>query len=223
MDAHSHLDVNLRRAPRGEDVPTPKRPRRREIRELPPPRREGGWPLISTLRLRCSTREYSCRALPVELLSDLLWAAFGINRDDGERTAPYWRHVRIIDVYLAMQDGVWLYDPEAHTLTRHMAKDIRGRTGFQEFAETAPLNFIFVARGDRMTELSPERRRLFASVDTGFMGQNVYLFCASEGLGTVFRDAVDFDALGQILELPKTQFVTFAQTVGFPRGSAPGR
>jgi len=97
-----------------------------------------------------------------------------------------------------------------------MAGDIRADTGLQDFVGTAPLNLVYVAHGERMTDISPEERRLFASVDTGFIGQNVYLFCASEVLATVFRGAVDYPKLARILKLPDQQFVTFAQTVGYP-------
>ena len=101
--------------------------------ELPPPRSEGGMPLMSALKLRHSTREYSDQPLPAQVLSDLLWAAFGINRPSGDRTAPYWRHIMVIDIYAAMADGVWLYEPKAHTLLPHLQGDIRAQTGLQEF------------------------------------------------------------------------------------------
>jgi nitroreductase len=185
---------------------------------LPPPHKDGGQPLLSTLSLRHSTREYSERKLPLQMLSDLLWAAFGINRPSGDRTAPYWRHVMVIDVYAAMDDGVWLYEPKTHTLQPYLSDDIRDATGLQDFVSTAPLNLIYVAHGERMTDISPEDRRLYASVDTGFIGQNVYLFCASEGLASVFRGAVDYAKLNRLMRLPEQQFVTFAQTVGYPRG-----
>jgi nitroreductase len=185
--------------------------------ELPPPRREGGMPLIAALKLRHSTREYSDRPLPMQTLSDLLWAAFGINRPSGDRTAPYWRHIMVMDIYVALADGVWIYEPKAHTLLPHLQADIRAQTGLQDFVASAPLNLVYVAHGERMTDVSPEERRLYASVDTGFIGQNVYLFCASEGLATVFRGAVDYPKLDRILRLPDQQFVTFAQTVGYPR------
>ena len=188
-----------------------------EPRALPAPRREGGLPLMAALNLRHSTREYSDRALPVQTLSDLLWAAFGINRPSGDRTAPYWRHVMVIDVYAAMADGVWVYDPKAHSLLPYLKGDIRAQTGMQDFVAVAPLNLVYVAHGERMTDISPEERRLYASVDAGFIGQNVYLFCASEGLATVFRGAVDYPKLTRALKLPDQQFVTFAQTVGYPR------
>ena len=185
-------------------------------RGLPPPRSTGGQPLTEALKLRRSTREYSDRPLPAQVLSDLLWAAFGVNRPSG-RTAPYWRHVMVMDIYVAMADGVWLYEPKAHTLLPHLKDDIRAQTGLQDFVATAPLNLVYVAHGERMTDISSEERRLYASVDTGFIGQNVYLFCASEGLATVFRGAVDYPKLAGALKLPDQQFVTFAQTVGYPR------
>ena len=150
-------------------------------------------------------------------MSDLLWAAFGINRPSGDRTAPYWRHIMVIDVYAALADGVWRYEPKAHTLLPHLKEDIRKQTGLQDFVASAPLNLVYVAHGERMLDVSPEERRLYASVDTGFIGQNVYLFCASEGLATVFRGAVDYPKLARALKLPDQQFVTFAKTVGYPR------
>jgi nitroreductase len=189
-----------------------------KITQLPPPRSDGGKPLLGALRLRRSTREYADRPLAPQVLSDLLWSAFGINRPaTGDRTAPYWRHLMVIDVYAAMADGVWLYEPERHVLRQHSRADIRAQTGLQDFVATAPLNLIYVAHGERMQDVSAEDRRLYACVDVGFIGQNVYLFCASEGLATVFRAALDKDKLAQTLTLGSGQFVTFAQTVGYPR------
>jgi len=185
--------------------------------DLPPPRSQGGKPLIEALRLRRSIRAYAPQPLPPQVLSDLLWAAFGINRPaSGDRTAPYWRHVMVIDVFAAMSDGVWLYEPKAHRLLPYLQGDIRARTGTQDFVATAPLNLVYVAHGERMGDIPAEDRRLYASVDTGFIGQNVYLFCASEGLATVFRAALDYGQLARTMELGAGQFVTFAQTVGYP-------
>ncbi len=183
---------------------------------LPPPRSEGGRSLTAALKLRRSTRAYSSRPLPAQVLSDLLWAAFGVNRPSGDRTAPYWRHVMVMDIYLAMADGVWLYEPKSHTLISHLKDDVRAQTGTQDFVASAPLNLIYVAHGERMADISAEERTLYASVDTGFIGQNVYLFCASEGLATVFRGSVDGARLARTLRLPEQQFVTFVQTVGYP-------
>lgn len=184
---------------------------------LPAARMEGGMPLLTALKRRRSTREYLERPLPQQLLSDLLWAAFGINRPSGDRTAPYWRHVMVIDVYVTTAEGTWRYEPKAHELQPHRAGDLRAQTGRQDFVGVAPLNLVYVAHGERMTDVSPEERRLYASVDAGFIGQNVYLFCASEGLASVFRGALDTAALGRTLQLPEGQFVTFAQTVGYAK------
>jgi nitroreductase len=188
----------------------------RQAKALPPAGQEGGMALTNALKLRRSTREYATRAITEQLLSDLLWAAFGVNRTNGDRTAPYWRHIMVIDIYIAMADGVWSYDPQHHCLISYLPQDLRALTGTQDFVGTAPLNLIYVAHGERMTDVPPADRRLYASVDTGFIGQNVYLFCASRGLGTVFRGAVPYEKLEAVLGLPRGQFVTFAQTVGYP-------
>lgn len=187
------------------------------VRNLPPPRMDRGKPLMAALKLRRSTREYSERSLPEQVLSDLLWAAYGVNRTSGDRTAPCWRHIIAIDVYAAMADGVWQYEPGQHALLPHLSTDVRDRTGQQDFVGTAPLNLVYVAHGDRMPNVTPAARRLYASVDTGFIGQNVYLFCASEGLASVFRGAIDYASLDRTMRLAHGQFVTFSQTVGYPR------
>jgi len=188
-----------------------------EVRALPLPRKTGGAPLLEALARRRSTREFADQALPPQLLSDLLWSAYGVNRPSGDRTAPYWRHIMVIDIYAVMSDGVWLYDPVQHALLPHLAGDIRGQTGLQDFVASAPLDLVYVAHGERMAEVSPEERRLYASVDTGFIGQNVYLFCASEGLATVFRGSLDHVKLAASMHLGPSAFVTFAQTVGYPK------
>ena len=188
-----------------------------KMMQLPPPRSSGGKPLTDALRLRHSTREYSDRPLDLQVLSDLLWSAYGINRPTGDRTAPYWRHIMVIDIYAVMADGAWFYDPKLHTLVLHLQDDLRAKTGLQDFVGSAPLNLVYVAHGERMQDVSPEDRRLYASVDASFIGQNVYLFCASEGLATVFRGAVDRKGLATAMHLDASQFVTFAQTVGYPK------
>lgn len=185
--------------------------------ELPAPRRSGGMPLFTALAQRHSVRAFGPQPIPQPMLSDLLWAAFGINRPaSGDRTAPYWRHVMVIDLYLAMEGGVWIYEPKTHALLPSIKEDIRKETGMQDFVASAPLELLYVAHGERM-DVPAEERRLYASVDAAFIGQNVYLFCASEGLGSVFRGSFDPAKLGRLLRLANQQFVTFVQTVGYPR------
>jgi hypothetical protein len=109
-------------------------------RDLPPPRSEGGQALTAALKLRRSIREYSDRPLQAQVLSDLLWAAFGVNRpaSDG-RTVPYWRHIMVLDVYLAMADGVWLYEPKTHKLLPYVKEDLRSQTGLRNLSQPRPL------------------------------------------------------------------------------------
>ena len=184
---------------------------------LPEPLKRGGLPLLSALSHRRSVRAFSEQPISRTTVSNLLWAACGINRPmSGDRTAPYWRHVMVIDVYAAMADGVWLYEPRTHGLIRRLDADIRAETGVQDFVPNAPLELIYVAHGERM-DVPPDERRLYASVDAAFIGENVYLFCASEGLGTVFRGSFDHTKLAKLLSLGNEEFVTFVQTVGYPK------
>jgi hypothetical protein len=138
---------------------------------MTPPLVNGGMPLMQALKLGRSAREYADRPLPPQVLSDLLWSAFGIyRRETGDRSAPL-RHVMVIDVYAAMADGAWFYKPTRHALKQHLNADIRAETGFQDFGAAAPLNLIYVAHGERMQEVSAEERRLCASVDAVSLGK----------------------------------------------------
>jgi nitroreductase len=186
--------------------------------ELPPPRPEFGTSLAQALKLRRSTREFAPRPLPPQVLSELLWSAYGVNRPaTADRTAPSWRHARETEIFTAMADGVWRYDPIAHRLLPHLAADIRAQTGVQDFVGTAPLDLVFVADAEHLGGVAGTEQHRVAGADTGFIGQNVYLYCASEGLACVFRGSLDTDRLARTLRLPETQFVTFAQTVGYPK------
>ena len=223
MTQHDRISPVANAAPPAEHGPAAES-HARMVMHLPAPNSHGGKPLMDCLNARCSVRVYSARALQPHALSDLLWAAFGVNRSESDgRTAPYWRHIMVIDVYVATADGVWLYEPKSHGLLPHQTQDLRAQTGTQDFVTTAPLELIYVAHGERMGDIPPEGRRLYAAVDAAFIGQNVYLFCASEGLGTVFRGALDCEALGRALSLDTGQFVTFAQTVGYPQEAQSGQ
>jgi nitroreductase len=216
MDTFTRREVNAAILAAAATAVLPIGATAQEARTLPAPRKETGKPLMQALQLRRSTRAYSPRPLSAQTLSEILWAAYGVNRPSGDRTAPYWRHIMVIDVYAAMADGVWLYDPQQHALRPHLSADIRAQTGQQDFVETAPLNLVYVVHGERMKDVPPEDRRLYGSVDAAFAGQNVYLYCASEGLASVFRGAVDYAKLGRAMRLGDGQFVAFAQTVGYP-------
>ncbi len=189
--------------------------------KLPPPETEGGMPLMPALKARHSTREFGSKPLPPQVLSNLLWAASGVNRpESGQRTAPSAHDWREIDVYVTTAEGAYRYDPPTHTLRRVVAGDIRHLTGVQDFVATAPVNLVYVADLDRMSEAGAEDKAFYSAADAGFIAQNVYLYCASAGLAVVVRGLVDRDALGAALGLGRHQRIILAQSVGYPAGSA---
>jgi SagB-type dehydrogenase family enzyme len=185
--------------------------------KLPKPVMTGGMPLMQALKERHSTREFSPRDLSKQMLSNLLWAAAGVNRpESGKRTAPSARDWRDIDIYVTLREGVYRYDADDHVLVLVSKEDLRASTGMQDFVAEAPVNLVYVTDLNRMEGASPEQKDLYAAADTGFIAQNVYLFCASEGLATVVRGSVDRDALAPKLGLAKHQRIILAQTVGYP-------
>jgi SagB-type dehydrogenase family enzyme len=185
--------------------------------ELPKPQTEGGRPLMQVLKDRHSSRQYSPEKLPPQELSNLLWAAFGINRpDSGKRTAPSARNWQEIDIYVATTDGLYLYQAKPHTLKPVLTKDVRAATGGQSFVTAAPVNLIFVADLSKMGG-SEQDKITTSAADTGFIGQNVYLYCASEGLATVIRGSVKKAELRDIMKLRSEQRIVLAQTVGYPQ------
>jgi SagB-type dehydrogenase family enzyme len=187
-----------------------------EIIKLPAPKTEGGMPLMQALKERESRREFSSRELPPEILSSLLWAAWGINRPDGHRTAPSARNLQDIDVYVAMSDGLYLYEAKNHQLKKILNEDIRAATGNQEYVAKAALNLIYVSDLARLKVTDPMAVEFFTGAHAAFLSQNVYLFCASEGLSTVVRGNIDKAALAKIMKLRKDQKITLAQSVGYP-------
>jgi len=184
--------------------------------KLPPPNTTGGKPLMEALRDRRSDREFSPNELPLQIISDMLWAANGINRPSGQRTAPTAKNMQEIDVYVAMASGLYLYDAKGNVLSPVLAEDIRALTGGQPFVKDAPVNLIYVADLSKMGGLSADAVDLFSATDTGFVSQNVYLYCASAGLSTVVRAWVDKAALAKGMKLRPDQRIILTQTVGYP-------
>jgi len=186
---------------------------------LPPPAMEGGGKsLLQALKARQSIREYADRAVSNQDLSNLLWAAWGVNRPEHDgRTVPRWRDAYLLDVYVIRADGVWLYDPKTHRLVFHMAGDLRGQTtSGQPFVATAPLNLAYAVDMSKITGESEADKNATAGATAGVSGQSVYLCCAAAGLATVFRESVPA-ALAKTLNLPQGQVIQFAQTVGYPK------
>lgn len=188
---------------------------------LPPPQTAGGKPLMQALRERQSRREFSTQPLPTQTLANLLWAGFGINRATNDhRTAPSAMNSQEIDLYVATAEGVFLYDTKASRLKPVCAGDVRANTGGQAFVKDAPIALLFVADYARLTKAKPEDKERYASIDTGFISQNIYLFCASEGLATVIHE-LDRAKLKDALKLGPDQRIVIAQSVGFPKETAP--
>ncbi len=186
---------------------------------LPTPQTSGGKPLMQVLKTRKSVRDFGPEPLSRQTISNLLWAAWGVNREDGRRTAPSASNRQEIDVYVVMADGAYLYDAKANALQPVAPGDLRKFAGTQAYVAAAPLNLVYVADtarlgGDDAAKLAT------ANADTGFIAQNVYLFCASEGLGTVVRGSLNRDDLGKALNLRAGQRITLAQSVGHPGKSA---
>jgi nitroreductase len=193
-----------------------------DVIKLPPPEMEGGNPLMQVLNERCSRREFSTQPLLPQVLSNLLWAANGVSRpDSGKRTAPSARDWREIDLYAASAEAAYRYDPQAHTLKHVVAGDFRKLTGVQDFVATAPIDLVYVADLNRMTDSTALQKTFYSATDTGFIAQNVYLFCASARLATVVRGSVDRATLGAALRLGRQQRIILAQSVGYPANGMP--
>jgi SagB-type dehydrogenase family enzyme len=185
--------------------------------KLPPPNLSSGKSLMQSLQLRKSSRDFSTKELPLGVLSNLLWAACGINRpENGRLTAPSAVNWQEIDIYVAMSEGLYLYSAKEHILKPVLNRDIRALTGKQSFVKEAPVNLIYVADLSKISRANVEEKNFYSAVDTGFISQNVYLYCASEGLATVVRGMVDKEALSKAMNLRDNQKIMLAQTVGYP-------
>jgi len=183
--------------------------------QLPPPEIAAGMGLMDALSKRRSSRDYSSEPLPLPLLSSLLWAANGVNREDGGRTAPSALDAREIDIVVALPDGAYRFKPSEHALELLAAADLRRVTGYQDFVDEAPLDLVYIADHARMKAVPVAQRTMYASVAAGAIAQNVYLFCAASGLSTVLRAWISRDAVAHALGLAHDQEVLLSQTVGF--------
>ncbi|MCX6255463.1 MAG: SagB/ThcOx family dehydrogenase [Bacteroidia bacterium] len=189
---------------------------------LPTPDKTGGKPLMQALNERQSIRTFTKENLTQQQLSDLLWAAWGINRTDhNKRTAPSAMNVQEIDVYVALPGGLYLYVAESHMLKQINNKDLRKLTGTQDFVAEAALNLVYVADmgklGKKEGDEIKESDLLTSAANTGFIAQNVYLYCASANLGCVIRGWVPKEQLAPEMGLRSNQRIILAQTVGVPQ------
>jgi len=185
---------------------------------LPEPVKTGGMPLMEALNLRQTKRAFSDKELSLQEVSNLLWAAFGINRpEDGKRTAPSAINAQEIDIYVSLKSGIYVYLPKENILKAVAAGDFRKNMGRQAFVGEAALVLIYVADYSKMSSrLNDERKAFYAATDTGFISQNVYLFAASENMATVVIGAfVDAD-VRNVIPLEEHQKVVLTQAIGFP-------
>ncbi len=184
---------------------------------LLPPDTEGGKPLMQALSERKSSREFRPDELPPQVLSNLLWAANGVNRPDGRRTSPSAKNTQEIEIYVAKKEALYLYDAKEHALTVVIPEDIRSRIGRQVFVQDAPVGLIFVSNTGKFRGGSEEDASFYSATDTGYVSQNVYLFCASEGLSTVVLGTIDRDQLAKTMKLQPRQRIILTQPVGYPK------
>lgn len=175
-----------------------------EKQVLPQPRTDGGLPLMQALMARKSTRSFADRPIEPQVMADMLWAAFGINRPDGKRTAPTAMNKQDMDIYVLNKDGVFLYDAAANALIPVSDKDFRN-VNAQPFAKKAPVTLLYVAKDGK-----------FAGMHAGSLYQNVGLFCASAGLNNVVRGGKDNEEMTKALNLPDGKQVIVSQVVGYP-------
>jgi SagB-type dehydrogenase family enzyme len=184
--------------------------------ELPIPHKTGGMPLMEALAKRATVRGFDTKDISMQQISDLLWASFGVNRPDGKRTAPSASNKQEIDVYVLLKKGAYLYDAENNKLDLITAEDLRSQAADQRFAD-APIQLIFIADLSKRGESSDEGKLRTANIDCGYISQNTYLYCTSEGLATGARGSVNRDALISKLKLRTDQKILLAHSVGYPK------
>jgi len=178
--------------------------------QLPTPDKKGGKTLMQALSERKSSREFKEKELPNDVLSNLLWAANGFNRE-GKRTAPTANNRQELELYVVMKSGIYFYNAREHKLLLIKNGDYRKSAGTQAYVANAPVNILFVSDSGKASGKN------YAYTDCGFVSQNIYLYCASEGLATVVRGSYDKKALEELLLLPASQEVLLTQTVGYPK------
>jgi hypothetical protein len=191
--------------------------------DLVKPQADGGKSVLAALKDRRTNRNIKDEALPPQTLSNLLWAAWGVNRDDGRRTAASASNAQEIDLFVFLADGVYQYDAPAHRLKPVAAGDQRGKVGRNRNAAKAPVNLVFVANTARFTKAQPQEpglkdpeiRASYYNIDCGLIAGNVYVFCASQGLAAWFHNC-DKPSLTTLLGLGADEKVLYAQTVGMP-------
>ncbi|MBP1763585.1 MAG: nitroreductase [Firmicutes bacterium] len=205
--AQSKLVGRPQPAEKFSDLPTIK---------LMPAETDRGKPLMQVLKERKSERSYADQDFTLQDLSNLLWAADGITRENGRRTAPSARNLQEFTIYVIVKNGIYSYDPANNELLSIAAGDFRKHAGLDAYVATAPVNLIYVADLAKMNWTTNVNEKMtIANLDVGFIAENVALFCTSEGFASVPRLSIDKDTLAQILKLRPEQKIILGTTVGY--------
>ena len=176
-----------------------------------------GKPVLQTIKDRHSSREFADRQLDIQTLSELLWAAGGINREDGRRTFPTAMNAQEIDIYVFMKDGVYLYVPQENKLVLVLSGDKRTATGNQAFVADAALNIVYVSDLEKIRGSDDNWKMLMTAVNIGHSSENVYLYCASADLACVVRAFIDGPAVANLLKLKDSQRIIIGLSVGYKK------
>lgn len=193
-----------------------------EIIKLPEPQKDLSFPLMKAIELRRTKRKWLNESLPEQELSNLLWSACGITmeatkRTKSKRTVPSARNSQVIKVFIATEKGVFLYDEKKHSLIQKLSTDIRKYISTQKMMQSAPLGLIYVADYSKLsmyTATDNDRKWFVSGTETGFISQNIYLYCASAKLNTAIIGLVDRNKLHSMMELGDCENIVYTQTVG---------
>ncbi|MDR2472681.1 MAG: SagB/ThcOx family dehydrogenase [Tannerella sp.] len=197
-----------------------------ELKEikLNAPNKSRGSAVMKALSDRHSDREFAAKDLSLQDLSDLLWAANGVNRQDGKRTAPSAKNCQEIEVYVVNKEGTYFYDPATHVLKPLTKGDFRKSVASgQDFAATAPVCIVIAANLEKLGDPAKEQTRLIAAMDGGIVNQNINIFCASTNLSTVPRATMNKDELKTALKLTDNHLLILNNPVGYPKTKDNGK
>lgn len=188
-----------------------------KVVKLPKPNLNRTGTVMKALSERQSTREYASKALTLADLSDLLWAANGINRSDaGKRTAPSAMNKQDVDVYVILPEGSYLYDAKNHQLNLIAEGDYRGAVaGGQAFVKTAPVSLVLISDVSRFGDAQKIQNQLMGAMDAGIVSQNISIFCSAAKLATVPRASMDAAQLKKVLKLKDSQIPMMNHPVGY--------
>ena len=185
--------------------------------KLPQPNLDRSGSTMKAFSKRQSTREYATKEINLSDLSDLLWAANGINRpESGKRTAPSAMNRQDVDVYVILPKGSYIYNPQKHELELVAEGDNRPLVaGRQEFVNAAPVCIVLVSDQSRFGDRQGEHSKLMGAMDAGIVSQNISLFCSSADLATVARASMETEKLAKALKLTDSQILMMNHPVGY--------